>query len=100
MEQIKKEYESVRVEKAVADRVREAAQFTRQTIGGYFSFAAEEKLNFNGPLGRITWEAEEYGCAMMFLDDLKVPRSDGDNGYSLVGRIKKLMELIEGGGMP
>lgn len=34
--------------------------------------------------------AEEYECAMMYLNDLKVPIEDDEGTLSLVGRISKL----------
>lgn len=41
---------------------------------------------------QIQYAAEEYKCAMWYLDDLEVPRTitDGGETYSLVGRIQLL----------
>jgi hypothetical protein len=33
---------------------------------------------------------EEVECAHMYLDDLKIPREDDKDLFSLVGRIKEL----------
>jgi hypothetical protein len=33
---------------------------------------------------------EEAECAHMYLDDLKIPREDNKDVFSLVGRIKEL----------
>jgi predicted HAD superfamily phosphohydrolase len=33
---------------------------------------------------------EELECAHMYLDDLKIPREDDKDLFSLVGRIKQL----------
>lgn len=41
-----------------------------------------------GLFARLDYEAEEAECAHMVLDDLNVPKDDGEQDYSLVGRIK------------
>ena len=39
--------------------------------------------------------AEEYECAMKFLDNLKVPRENYKNEvFSIVGRITVLMKMV------
>lgn len=45
-------------------------------------------LNVSNP---IEWAAEQFQCAMLFLDDMNIPKADTDEAiYSLVGRIKIL----------
>lgn len=46
------------------------------------------------------YEAEEYNCAMQYLDDLKIPRTDETPcEYSLVGRIQWLVDHVNFTGM-
>ena len=42
----------------------------------------------------IQFGAEEYWCAMKCLDDLGIPRKNGDNTLSIVGRIKYLTDDV------
>lgn len=37
---------------------------------------------------------EELACVHQYLDTLEVPRSDGANNYSTVGRIKQLEKIF------
>ena len=39
---------------------------------------------------RLRYQAEEYECAQMVLDDLGVPRNSDVGRFSLVGRIQWL----------
>lgn len=41
------------------------------------------------------YEAEEYECAMMHLDDLGIPRAQDGKTLSLVGRISKAGSVVE-----
>jgi hypothetical protein len=43
----------------------------------------------------IRHQSEECGCAHMYLDDLSVPRTEGNETYSLVGRIKALQKMMQ-----
>jgi len=38
--------------------------------------------------------AEDLECAHMWLDDKQVPRSDGKNEYSMVGRIGLMLNAL------
>jgi len=55
-------------------------------------YLSGELLNIADP---VQYAAEEYVCAMRVLDELGVPRKDGDDEYSLVGRIKWLQKEKE-----
>lgn len=40
----------------------------------------------------LEYEAEEYACAMMYLDNLGIPRQEDGRGLSLVGRLKLVLD--------
>ena len=57
-------------------------------LRAYFDAVASQNIYYHH---NIHLDAEEYGCAMMVLDDMKIPRADESGKvYSLVGRINHL----------
>ncbi len=54
-----KQFESVKLEKEVVDKVRSHVTQTRQTLAGFFTLSAEERLS-GGIIGKIKNDPDIY----------------------------------------